>query len=144
MNKIKGKSKTLECKECGALVHNCGSNATAVTCHDCVVEMYWIDDLPKRKSVGFPKGWKFMKEFVHSDGTVYHKGVEQPQLKGTLKPTPIQKKEPITKKSKAQKANEKQEALAKLSKLKNELKKESRKTYQKKIQTEIKKLQKQI
>ena len=39
------------------------------------------------KSSGRIRGWQFMKEFVHKDGTVFHKGVEQPKLKGTLKPT---------------------------------------------------------
>ena len=38
---------------------------------------------------GFLRGWKFMKEFVHQNGTVYHKGVEQPSLHGTLEPTPF-------------------------------------------------------
>ena len=33
-----------------------------------------------------------MAEFVDKDGTVYHKGVEQPKLKGTLKPTKVSKK----------------------------------------------------
>ena len=30
-----------------------------------------------------------MNEFVDKDGTVYHRGVEQPKLKGTLKPTKV-------------------------------------------------------
>ena len=36
-----------------------------------------------------------MNEFVDKDGTVYHKGKEQPKLKGTLPPTkvkPVKKK----------------------------------------------------
>lgn len=39
-----------------------------------------------------PKGWKFMKVFVDKDGTVYHKGEEQPDLKGTLPITVIEPK----------------------------------------------------
>ena len=31
-----------------------------------------------------------MAEFVDKDGTVYHKGKEQPKLKGTLPPTKVQ------------------------------------------------------
>ena len=31
----------------------------------------------------------FMNEFVDKDGTVYHKGKEQPKLKGTLPPTKV-------------------------------------------------------
>ena len=30
-----------------------------------------------------------MNEFVDKDGNVFHKGVEQPKLKGTLKPTKV-------------------------------------------------------
>lgn len=142
---IRAKSKTLDCKVCGAEVHNCSSDATAVTCWRCIIELYWHpDDAPKRKSVGYPKGWKFMKEFVHENGSVYHKGEEQPDLKGTLEPTPLTSKDPKAKKSKVQKAQEKAEAFAKYNKLKKDLVKETRVTYRKKIETELKKLQKLI
>ena len=30
-----------------------------------------------------------MNEFVDKDGNVFHKGKEQPKLKGTLKPTKV-------------------------------------------------------
>jgi hypothetical protein len=30
-----------------------------------------------------------MKEFVDKDGNVFHRGKEQPKLKGTLKPTKV-------------------------------------------------------
>jgi len=139
------KAKTLECKVCGAEVPNCGAHADAITCSICVTELYWYpEDAPKKKTVGYPKGWRFMKEFVHESGTVYRRGEEQPDLKGTLPATPIAPKEPKIKKSKTQKAQEKQEALAKFSKLKKELAKETRKTFRKKIELEIKKLQKLI
>jgi hypothetical protein len=139
------KSKTLECKVCGQVVHNCGATADAVTCSQCIVEMYWHkEDAPKRKVVGFPKGWRFMKQFVHENGTVYLRGEEQPNLKGTLPATPLAIKEPKVKKSKAQKAQEKQEALSRFSKLKKDLAKESRVTYRRKIESEIKQLQKLI
>ena len=139
------KSKTLECKVCGQDVHNCGATADAVTCSQCVTELYWhAEDAPKRKPIGYPKGWKFMKEFVHENGSVYHKGEEQPDLKGTLKPTPLTIKEPKAKKSKVQRAQEREEAFAKYSKLKKDLVKEKRVTYRKKIETELKKLQKLI
>jgi len=57
-----------------------------------------------------PKGWKFMKVFVAQDGTVYHKGEEQPALKGTLPATVIEPKEPKKKMTK----EEKQDAISKL------------------------------
>lgn len=41
---------------------------------------------PKR-----PRGWQFYKVFVDAEGNVFHKGKEQPELKGTLQPTKIEK-----------------------------------------------------
>ncbi len=135
---------TIECKFCG-VEKQASVDTTGYTCWQCVIEQYWSPmDGPKKKTIGYPKGWRFMKEFVHENGTVYRKGEEQPDLKGTLPPTPIQQKEPKVKQSKAQKAQQKQEALAKLGKLKKELQKEARVTYRKKLETQIKKLQKQI
>jgi hypothetical protein len=47
------------------------------------------------KPTGRPAGWHFMNEFVDTDGNVFHKGKEQPKLKGTLPPTKVK---PVTKK----------------------------------------------
>jgi hypothetical protein len=41
------------------------------------------------KPTGRPAGWHWMAEFVDVDGNVFHKGKEQPKLKGTLKPTKV-------------------------------------------------------
>ena len=42
-----------------------------------------------------------MAEFVDKDGNVFHKGKEQPDLKGTLSPTKIKpKKKPAKRRSK--------------------------------------------
>ena len=43
----------------------------------------------KYKPTGRPAGWHFMNEFVDKDGNVFHKGKEQPDLKGTLPPTKV-------------------------------------------------------
>jgi hypothetical protein len=68
-----------------------GVNATAVLCSSCVQKIVEPPVLKSQyKSKGFPRGWQFRKEFVHEDGTVYHKGSEQPKLKGTLEPTKIE------------------------------------------------------
>jgi len=57
-------------------------------------------DKPKRVSSGRPSGWHFMNEFVDKDGNVFHKGKEQPKLKGTLPPTKIKpKKKPAKRRS---------------------------------------------
>lgn len=53
----------------------------------------------QRVSTGRPAGWHFMNEFVDKDGNVFHKGKEQPDLKGTLEPTivkPRKKKKRLT------------------------------------------------
>ena len=53
----------------------------------------------QRVSTGRPAGWHFMNEFVDKDGNVFHKGKEQPDLKGTLPPTkvkPRKKKKKLT------------------------------------------------
>ena len=53
----------------------------------------------QRVSTGRPAGWHFMNEFVDKDGNVFHKGKEQPDLKGTLEPTkviPRKKKKKLT------------------------------------------------
>ena len=47
------------------------------------------------KPTGRPAGWHFMNEFVDKDGNVFHKGKEQPKLKGTLPPTKVK---PVVKK----------------------------------------------
>jgi len=134
--------KTIECSHCGVDVPKCDNKSTAAICWICVSENFQ-SDIPKKKKEGFPRGWRFMKVFVHSDGSVYHKGIAQPDLKDTLKPTVLVAR--VTqKKSKTQKAQEKHDNLIKISKLKKELKSESRKTFQKKIQVEINNLQKTI
>ena len=86
--------KYLQCWSC--LKHypvddNCGK----LTCGRCSVirdVAMFPNTLPKsykKKTTGRPAGWHWMNEFVDKDGTVYHKGKEQPELKGTLKPTKV-------------------------------------------------------
>ena len=80
-----------------------GHDATGVLYWKCTSAMVPPPDITSGyKSQGFPRGWQFRKEFVHEDGTVYHKGVEQPKLKGTLDATPIDntKKKKLSKKEK--------------------------------------------
>ena len=75
---------------------------------------------PSYKPTGRPAGWHWMAEFVDKDGNVFHKGVEQPKLKGTLPPTKVKPKKKTKRRSKDEilvaKYKEKQ-------KLKKELKK---------------------
>jgi hypothetical protein len=78
-------------------------DTVAVLCFRCVNQ---IVEPPVLRGTAVksdkPKGWKFMKEFVAQDGTVYHKGEEQTSLKGTLPATVI---EPKTEKKRLTKAD---------------------------------------
>jgi len=137
----------LECRECGIFVP-VSPDITAVTCHECVREMYEKDfpyTPPKKyQGSGRPRGWAFMKQFVDKDGTVFHKGKEQPDLKGTLPPTKPKPKSKKPKLSKAQKANLKRQAMITFHKLKKSLAKAKTKKAKKEIQREIRKVEKII
>ena len=89
----------MQCKVCQSEYVQTGEDAVAVTCSSCVTrittsQMTLEDFYPsmKIKKTGRPAGWHWMKEFVDKDGKVYHKGKEQPKLKGTLKPTKVKPK----------------------------------------------------
>ncbi len=135
--------KPTNCKECGTLV-TC-SESLIVTCWLCTQKATCMDDTlpkPKRKP-GYPRGWKFMKLFVHADGQVFHKGVEQPDLNGTLAATEL--KVPVKDtRSKAQKRDDKLSALLQLGKLQKQLRGSTKKATIKQLRTQIKKLQKAI
>ena len=84
--------KSLECKKCGRLVTNVGEDTSTVTCSYCTLKAVGLPEEKTRTSSGKPPGWHFMNEFVDKDGNVFHRGKEQPKLKGTLPPTKISKK----------------------------------------------------
>ena len=67
-----------------------GEDANAVLCYKCVCQTVGPPEIKGGYvSKGRPRGWQFMKEFVDKDGNVFHKGKEQPKLKGTLPPTKV-------------------------------------------------------
>ena len=83
----------MECQKCGRIVENVGELTTKVTCSYCVLRAVGFPEEPKGYvPTGRPMGWHWMKEFVDKDGNVFHKGKEQPKLKGTLKPTVVNRK----------------------------------------------------
>ena len=109
--------KLLDCHKCGRWVE-VDTQAHKVTCAYCVqLAVGFPDDEPKKVSSGRPAGWHFMNEFVDKDGTVFHKGVEQPNLKGTLKPTKVKPKKKAKRRSQEQilldRHDEKKQALKK-------------------------------
>ena len=88
--------KYLQCKVCYDY-RPVSDDIVSVTCSRCTIyktlkhtpleEM--IPSLKKKQSTGRPPGWHWMNEYVDKDGNVFHKGKEQPKLKGTLKPTKV-------------------------------------------------------
>ena len=102
---IEGSIRYMVCSICGNY-ERVGELATGVKCSRCV-NMIMMKDYPlENKSVykptGRPPGWHFMKEFVDKDDNVFHKGKEQPKLKGTLKPTAVKARKKIKRRTKEQ------------------------------------------
>ena len=93
---IEDGQKHMQCKSCYDY-KPVDDNIVSFICSKCTMlrtlkrtpleEM--IPSLKKKKTSGRPAGWHFMNEFVDKDGNVFHKGKEQPKLKGTLPPTKV-------------------------------------------------------
>ena len=83
----------IDCKITGDPVPNVSTEAKSVIGSRALLgnmtKMFPETEKPTYKPTGRPAGWHFMNEFVDKDGNVFHKGVEQPKLKGTLKPTKV-------------------------------------------------------
>ena len=117
--------KWMICKKCQSEYVQISDNVVSVVCSMCVQRLCLAHtpleemspSLKKKETSGRPPGWHFMKEFIDKDGTVFHKGVEQPDLKGSLKPT----------KSKPRKKKKKLTADEKLFKLAEKYKKKRKK-----------------
>jgi len=91
----------LRCLKCQCVATDrVSSTAHTYICSNCVTRMIPCEaDKPKRVSSGRPSGWHFMKEFVDKDGKVFHKGVEQPKLFGTLPATKVKPKKKAKRRS---------------------------------------------
>ena len=116
----------MDCKITGIPVKNVSTDATSVIgdkalmsrMHKMFPEVLDKAMAQPRKKTGRPAGWHFMNEFVDKDGNVFHKGKEQPDLKGTLPPTKITKAKVKTKRRTKEQIlidrhNEKKQALKK-------------------------------
>jgi len=137
--------KHMECKTCGVMTET-GEGSDAVTCSICVTQMSEEPTTLHKKKSDKPPGWHFMNEYVHKDGTVYYKGIEQPDLKGTLSVTKIKKRD-VDKKNKLtkfQKKDIRSRVLVQMHKLKKELKKAKFKKDIKLINSSLKKLQREL
>ncbi len=119
----------MDCKITGEPVKNVSTDATSVIGDKALMsrmyKMFPEEMEAKTKSykpTGRPAGWHWMAEFVDKDGNVFHKGKEQPKLKGTLPPTKV--KPP---KKKAKRRTKDEILVAKYKEKKEILKKELQK-----------------
>ena len=98
----------MDCKYTGIPVKNVSEEATYVISDKALssrmYKMFPEDFAEKEryKPTGRPAGWHFMNEFVDKDGNVFHKGKEQPKLKGTLPPTKVVPKKKPKRRTKEQ------------------------------------------
>lgn len=87
-----GTVRYMVCSVCGNY-ERVGELATGVKCSRCVnmlmMNNYPSETKPSYVPTGRPVGWHWMLEFVDKDGNVFHRGKEQPKLKGTLSSTKI-------------------------------------------------------
>ena len=119
-----------------------GPEVTAVLCHRCVNKVTEPPVFtPRYKPTGRPKGWQWMSEYVDKDGNVFHKGKEQPDLKGTKAPTLIEDKgKKVKRKSKRLREAEKRTSMSQLYDLKKKLKGVTLKKDKKAIEIQIRKI----
>ena len=100
-----GSIRYMSCMTCGHYTV-VGDSATGVRCSNCVMKtmmnQYPVEESKSYKPTGRPAGWHWMNEFVDKDGNVFHKGKEQPKLKGTLKPTVVKTRKKTKRRTKEQ------------------------------------------
>ena len=93
----------MDCKITGEPVKNVSTEATSVIGSRAFIarmdKMFPEEKKSVRVKTGRPAGWHWMAEFVDKDGTVYHRGKEQPKLKGTLSPTKVKPKKQTKRRS---------------------------------------------
>ena len=92
----------MTCMTCGTY-ERVVVETTSVRCWKCILSITGFPEEPnKYVPTGRPAGWHFMNEFVDKDGNVFHKGKEQPKLKGTLKPTKVKPRKKAKRRTKEQ------------------------------------------
>ena len=120
----------MQCKKCSSNYVSVSDDVVSVTCSTCVTLTLLNSfpySLPKtytHKPTGRPAGWHWMNEFVDKDGNVFHKGVEQPDLKGTLEPTKVKPSKKRKKVNKDDKLLKRAKAYKEKQKLKRDYQKQ--------------------
>ena len=93
----------MDCKVTGEPVRNVSTEAKSVIGSRAFMakmdKMFPEQKKSTRVKTGRPAGLHWMAEFVDKDGTVYHRGKEQPKLKGTLSPTEVKPKKQTKRRS---------------------------------------------
>ena len=91
----------MDCKITGEPVKNVSTTATSVIGSRAFMARMdkMFPEKPKRVKTGRPSGWHFMNEFVDKDGNVFHKGKEQPKLRGTRPITVVKPKKKTKRRS---------------------------------------------
>ena len=115
---VNGK-RTILCERCGREVIGVDDKTVSAVCSKCISRSIPIEKPITYTPTGRPAGWHWMTEFVDKDGNVFHRGKEQPKLKGTLKPTVVKP----TKKKRKKRRTKEQMLLAIDAERKAELKK---------------------
>ena len=90
-------TKMVLCSKCNEVEEEVEHDAISVICWKCCQKACPVDPKYLTQKTAQqqnpdsvkPRGWRFMKEFVDTDGTVYHGGEIMPELKGTLPVTDI-------------------------------------------------------
>lgn len=129
------KTKSILCSRCNKTYVEVDADCIGAYCFKCTVKLVGSSAVPSyvpKKTSNRPRGWKFMNEFVDSDGTVFHKGVEVPKLKGKRPISDVEsikneQKRKVAEKKKKQKERElkKEERLVKEYKKKQKAKKKA-------------------
>ena len=122
-----------------------GPTVTGVLCYKCVNKVTEPPKFtPRYVPTGRPKGWQWMKEFVDKDGTVYHKGKEQPDLKGTLPVTKIEKTPKKKRLTKREREAQRRKDASTLYDLKKKLAKAKLKKDRRPLEVQIRKLTRKV
>jgi len=106
----------------------------SLICSSCTMKktMSLLSETERKKLFGIsgrsgapvrPRGWRWLAEFVDSDGNVFVKGIEKPDLKGTLPITDVAAIKARQKANKEKRIVAEQKKLLKMAAEKKELKK---------------------
>jgi len=124
---------------------NVTDGTTAVLCCKCVNKVVDPPTItPRYKPTGKPRGWQWMNEYVDKSGNVFYKGIEQPELKGTLPPTVITVKKKRKRLTKRDREAQNRKLMAELYDLKKRLKRVTLKKDKRSIEVQIRKISRKL